>query len=209
MTPLFIAAIVVLALICAGQWRRQQALSRESHIRSFPLPHGVFEKLRKRHPQLTQKDCQLVAQGLRQFFLAYLKGGRPAATKTSTRNDRHGCRCCSHWTASSASRTASATVRTAAESGARTRTTTVAVLSTAAAIFRAPTQTAAVPMAATEVAAAATNGDPASPRRRRQDRPGFEKKTGAEAPVEDSRPDQIVRRRANMPRRPSPVRNSA
>ena len=76
MTPLFIAAIVVLALICAGQWRRQQALSRESLIRSFPLPHGVFEKLRKRHPQLTQKDCQLVAQGLRQFFLAYLKGGR-------------------------------------------------------------------------------------------------------------------------------------
>jgi hypothetical protein len=36
----------------------------------------LFEKLAARHPQLTLKDCQLVARGLRQFFLAYLKSGR-------------------------------------------------------------------------------------------------------------------------------------
>jgi hypothetical protein len=40
------------------------------------LPHGLFEKLRKHHPHLSLKDCQLVAQGLRQFFMAHLKSGR-------------------------------------------------------------------------------------------------------------------------------------
>eukprot|EP01034_Spumella_vulgaris_P038231 gene38231-47204_t len=30
----------------------------------------------QKHPQLTTKECQLVAQGLRQFFLAHLKSGR-------------------------------------------------------------------------------------------------------------------------------------
>ncbi|MES3023238.1 MAG: hypothetical protein V4857_16860 [Pseudomonadota bacterium] len=49
---------------------------REAHVRNFTLPDGLFEKLRKRHPQLTIKDCQLVSQGLRQFFLGHLKSGR-------------------------------------------------------------------------------------------------------------------------------------
>jgi hypothetical protein len=51
-------------------------LRRERFIRSFTLPHGLFDNLIKRHPGLSLKQCQLVAHGLRQFFLAYLKGGR-------------------------------------------------------------------------------------------------------------------------------------
>ena len=47
------------------------------------LLHGLFEKLRAKHPQLTLKDCQLVAQALRQFFLAYLRGGRQAVSMPS------------------------------------------------------------------------------------------------------------------------------
>jgi hypothetical protein len=36
----------------------------------------LFERLRHHHPHLTVKDCQLVAHGLRQFFLAHLRSGR-------------------------------------------------------------------------------------------------------------------------------------
>lgn len=57
-------------------WRRLRRSRREAYIRDFLLPQGLFDKLRARHPHLSLKDCQLVAQGLRQFFLAYLKSGR-------------------------------------------------------------------------------------------------------------------------------------
>ena len=56
-------------------WERQRRLRREAYIRDFLLPKGLFEALRVHHPQLTLKDCQLVSQGLRQFFLAHLKSG--------------------------------------------------------------------------------------------------------------------------------------
>ena len=36
---------------------------------------GLFARLQKQYPDLTQKDCQLTSQALRQFFLAYLKSG--------------------------------------------------------------------------------------------------------------------------------------
>ncbi len=69
-------ACAALIVIAATLWRRQVALQREAYIRNFDLPKGLFEKLQKHHPHLTPKECQLVAQGLRQFFLAYLKSGR-------------------------------------------------------------------------------------------------------------------------------------
>src|SRR5262245_926281 len=65
-----------LALVLLALWRRQVGLRREQFIRSSTLPNGLFERLRKRHPDLSLKDCQLVAHGLRQFFLAHLKSGR-------------------------------------------------------------------------------------------------------------------------------------
>jgi hypothetical protein len=57
-------------------WGKYQALKRESYIRRALLPSGLFERLRKIHPTLSHKDCQLVGHGLRQFFLAHLKSGR-------------------------------------------------------------------------------------------------------------------------------------
>jgi hypothetical protein len=66
---------VSLAALCAVLWQREQKLRRETYIRSFILPKGLFEKLIKHHPHLTLKECQLVAHGLRQFFLAHLKSG--------------------------------------------------------------------------------------------------------------------------------------
>ena len=76
LTPFFAVATAVLAWIAVSMWRRQVALRREAYIRSFILPTGLFERLRKTYPHLSLKDCQLVANGLRQFFLAHLKSRR-------------------------------------------------------------------------------------------------------------------------------------
>jgi hypothetical protein len=51
-------------------------MRREAYIRTFTLPQGLFDRLRKKHPDLTLKDCQLIAHALRQFFLTHLKSGR-------------------------------------------------------------------------------------------------------------------------------------
>lgn len=69
-------ACLALAVLSGLLWQRQLRLRREALIRSFVLPKGLFEKLRERHPALSMKDCQLVSQGLRQFFLGHLKSGR-------------------------------------------------------------------------------------------------------------------------------------
>jgi hypothetical protein len=73
-------AISVICISLAGVsvllWGSQLRLRREAYIRSFVLPKGLYEKLRGRHANLTMKDCQLVSQGLRQFFQSHLKSGR-------------------------------------------------------------------------------------------------------------------------------------
>ena len=69
-------AVFVPSVIAVALWQRQRALRREAHIRSFELPLGLFDRLRKHHPALSPKDCQLVAHALRQFFLTHLKSGR-------------------------------------------------------------------------------------------------------------------------------------
>lgn len=76
MHPLLIVLAVALLGVALVFRFRYVALRREAHIRHAELPKGLFEKLRARHPQLSLKDCQLVANGLRQFFLAHLNSGR-------------------------------------------------------------------------------------------------------------------------------------
>ncbi|WP_018413257.1 glycine-rich domain-containing protein [Methyloversatilis thermotolerans] len=76
MSPLLIVFAMAGLVLVIALWVRLTALRREAWIRQAELPKGLFERLRKRHPHLTLKDCQLVAQGLRQFFLACLKSGR-------------------------------------------------------------------------------------------------------------------------------------
>lgn len=74
-----IALIIFCIMLCAVAiylWQRQVMLRREEVIRTFQFPNGLYEKLKKHHPQLTLKECQLVSRGLRKFFLAYLKSGR-------------------------------------------------------------------------------------------------------------------------------------
>lgn len=73
--PLVLAGLVASAAVVVFG-RRDRALRREAFIRHAEFPKGLFERLQKRHPDLSLKDCQLVAHGLRQFFLAHLKSGR-------------------------------------------------------------------------------------------------------------------------------------
>jgi len=102
---LLIALALAIVLAAFVLQRRYTALRREDYIRHAELPRGLFDKLRAKHPQLTLKDCQLVAHGLRQFFLAHLKSGRRFVAMPSqvvddlwhefilyTRNYEHFCR---------------------------------------------------------------------------------------------------------------------
>ncbi len=82
-----IGALLLFATILVVLWRRLRVRQRESYIREFELPRGLFEKLRKHRPELTMKECQLVAQSLRQFFLAYLKSGRKHVSMPSQVTD--------------------------------------------------------------------------------------------------------------------------
>ncbi|MBL8449699.1 MAG: hypothetical protein JNM32_07230 [Dechloromonas sp.] len=76
MSIAFVLFCLVMAVLLIFVWRRAAAAQRAEYIRHFALPKGLYERLRSRRPDFGPKECQLVAQGLRQFFLAYLRGGR-------------------------------------------------------------------------------------------------------------------------------------
>ena len=76
MHPFAVFLLIATALVGIALWHRLAQSKRAEYIRSATLPKGLFDKLMQRRPALNAKDCQLVAQALRQFFLAYLQGGR-------------------------------------------------------------------------------------------------------------------------------------
>ncbi|MFN0317728.1 MAG: glycine-rich domain-containing protein [Burkholderiales bacterium] len=67
--------IVLLAGALLAIWHNGRIQRREAFIREYMLPKGLYDKLLKRRPELTQKDCALISRGLRQFFLAFAKSG--------------------------------------------------------------------------------------------------------------------------------------
>jgi hypothetical protein len=75
MAILFIITLI-LSITLFIVWTRWRQAARAEYIRTYMFPKGIFDKLQTRRPELTLKDCQLTAHALRQFFLAYLKGGR-------------------------------------------------------------------------------------------------------------------------------------
>ena len=69
--------LVFVGLGSAGLvWHAYARLRREAFIREFQWPPGLLDKLSEHHPTFTRKESALVGSGLRQFFLAYLRGGR-------------------------------------------------------------------------------------------------------------------------------------
>ena len=67
-------------LIGLWLWRRRV---REAFIRETLLPPGLLDTLSIHFPALSLKDRQLVARGLRKFFLAQLKARRQPLTMPS------------------------------------------------------------------------------------------------------------------------------
>jgi hypothetical protein len=71
------ATVFLMAVVAVFYFgNRWLQLKRAEFIRAYPLPRGLYDKVRKHRPELSYKDCALVAHALRQFFLAYLKSGR-------------------------------------------------------------------------------------------------------------------------------------
>lgn len=102
--PLFFL-LALLSIAMFVMWRRLRQARRADYIRGYTLPAGLYDRLRKRRPELSLKDCQLVSHALRQFFLAYLKSGRKFVAMPSqvaddlwhefilyTKNYEHFCR---------------------------------------------------------------------------------------------------------------------
>ena len=67
---------VVVALVIHSLWRSLRDLKRAEFIREYQWPAGLLSRLEATYPQFSRKESALVGNGLRQFFLAYLKGGR-------------------------------------------------------------------------------------------------------------------------------------
>ncbi|OGT91963.1 MAG: hypothetical protein A2514_05385 [Gammaproteobacteria bacterium RIFOXYD12_FULL_61_37] len=74
--PILVLLALIPSLILLVLWTRWRRLVRAEFIRTYPYPPGLYERLAHRRPGLSIKDRQLVGRALRQFFLAYLNGGR-------------------------------------------------------------------------------------------------------------------------------------
>ena len=63
-----IATSVIAAIALLGAfltWYRSERYRRAEFIRSYRLPLGMYDKLRQHRPELSYKDCALIAHALR------------------------------------------------------------------------------------------------------------------------------------------------
>lgn len=74
MNIIAIAIVATLLIFLSVIVRRQRRRKRIDFVRTYTFPPGLYDKLQKRRPELSLKDCQLVGRALRQFFLVYLAG---------------------------------------------------------------------------------------------------------------------------------------
>ncbi|MTV32308.1 hypothetical protein GJ654_15065 [Rhodoblastus acidophilus] len=72
-----VAGVVgVLAFSALVYWAITRRIRRRDFIDDFGWPPGLIDRFRKRRPGLSPADVARVELGLRQFFRAYLSGGR-------------------------------------------------------------------------------------------------------------------------------------
>lgn len=83
-------AITLLSLWLAAQVRLSR---RRQFVRRAQFPRTAFLALQERYPALDRRQLALVAQGLRQFYLAYLQSGRQFVAMPSKVVDElwHAC----------------------------------------------------------------------------------------------------------------------
>jgi hypothetical protein len=66
----------VLATLAAKFWASLRDFKRAEYIQNFQWPAGLLQKLEAQHAHFSRKESALVGNGLRQFFMAYLKCGQ-------------------------------------------------------------------------------------------------------------------------------------
>lgn len=76
LAPLFLFLFFAAAAVALTLWARWRRLARAQFIRTYTFPPGLLDRLARKRPGLSEKDRSLVGRALRQFFLAYLGGGR-------------------------------------------------------------------------------------------------------------------------------------
>ena len=54
--PLFITLLILTATLIV-MWNKLRKARRAEYIRTYSLPDGLFERLRKRRPELSLKEC--------------------------------------------------------------------------------------------------------------------------------------------------------
>ncbi len=72
----WLVATIVLGSLLMSAMRAWEMSLRRQFIRDADLPAFLADKLRAVHPGVTARDTDLVLRGLRQFFMAHLRGGR-------------------------------------------------------------------------------------------------------------------------------------
>ncbi len=87
-TSITLSLVVVLVSLLIFLWRRLRLYVRQDFVRRFLFAPSIFVKLKERHPHLSAKDRQLVAQGLRSYFLACSRAGdKPLAIPSKVAAD--------------------------------------------------------------------------------------------------------------------------
>ncbi|EXJ13498.1 glycine-rich domain-containing protein [Imhoffiella purpurea] len=87
MTGLAIIVGLILLFLLARLGAARMCARRAAFIRSYDFPGGLLDRFAARHPELSAHDRHLVSRALRQFFLAYLSGGRKPVSMPSQVTD--------------------------------------------------------------------------------------------------------------------------
>lgn len=78
---------IVFSMIALVAWGARQKIVRMRHVREAPLPPGIYDKLRRRRPDIDPKEFPFLERALRDFFAAYLRSGRKPVSMPSQAAD--------------------------------------------------------------------------------------------------------------------------
>lgn len=76
--------VAILTWNTASRWQRARRLR---YLRDTPLPPGLFDKLRRQRPDIGPEHRPAIEVALRDFFAAYLLGGRKPVSMPSQAAD--------------------------------------------------------------------------------------------------------------------------
>jgi hypothetical protein len=76
MTPLLIGLAIVAAIVLAAVTQQRHRRARDAFIDDYEFPRGIRERVRKRYPQLSDGELDLVFDALREYFHLCRKAGR-------------------------------------------------------------------------------------------------------------------------------------